>query len=126
VAQGPRAVASALRAVGLGAAPGLPAYHRMLSHRRRSGLAVSRPLPAGLLRAFVPPGAPVVIGLDEALVHKSDDGRGPAAVAALQAVRCDIGMPSRVIRLSTEQATRASVFWPGRVRARGLRPMMAL
>jgi hypothetical protein len=28
-------------------------------------------------------------------------------------MRCDTGMPSRVIRLSTEQATRASVFWAG-------------
>ena len=43
-----------------------------------------------------------------------------------QAMRCDTGMPSRVIRLSTEQATRASVFWAGRVRARRPRPMMAL
>jgi transposase len=61
-----------------------------------------------------------------ALVHKSADGRGAAAVAAFQVVRCDTGMPSRVIRLSTEQATRASVFWLGRVRARRLRPMMVL
>jgi hypothetical protein len=45
-----------------------------------------------------------------ALVHKSDGGRGAAATAAFQAVRCDTGMPSLVIRLSTEQATRASVF----------------
>src|SRR3954467_6406596 len=41
-------------------------------------------------------------------------------------MRCDTGMPSRVIRLSTEQATRASVFWLGRVRARRPRPMMVL
>src|SRR3712207_4239237 len=61
-----------------------------------------------------------------ALVHKSGDGRGAAAVAVVQVVRCDTGMPSRVIRLSTEQATLASVFWPGRVRARRRRPMMAL
>ena len=43
-----------------------------------------------------------------------------------QAMRCDTGMPSRVIRLSAEQATRASVFWLGRVRARRPRPMMVL
>jgi hypothetical protein len=50
---------------------------------------------------------------DVALVRKSDDGRGAAGIAVSQAVRCDAGMPSRVIRLSTEQATRASVFWAG-------------
>src|SRR3712207_7188768 len=61
-----------------------------------------------------------------ALVHKSGDGCGAAAVAAFQAVRCDTGMPSRAIRLSTEQATRVSVFWLGRVRARRPQPMMVL
>ena len=72
----------------------------------------------------------VDLWLDErrlpALVHKSADGRGAAAIAVRQAVRCDTGMPSRVIRLSTEQPTRASVFWAGRVRARRPRPMMVL
>jgi len=43
-----------------------------------------------------------------------------------QAIRCDIGMLRRVIRFSTEQATLASVFWAGRVRARRLLPMAAL
>src|SRR3954453_21826594 len=41
-------------------------------------------------------------------------------------MRPDPGMAGRVIRLSTEQATRASVFWLGRVRARRPRPMMVL
>src|SRR5215207_9625644 len=36
----------------------------------------------------------------------------------VQAMRCDTGIPSRVIRLSTEQPTRASVFWAGSVRAK--------
>ena len=40
-----------------------------------------------------------------ALVHNSDGGRGAAAIAASQAVRCDSGIPSPVIRLSTEQPT---------------------
>ena len=61
-----------------------------------------------------------------ALVHKSADDRGAAAIATCEAMRRDTGMPSRAIRLSTEQATRASVFWLDRVRARRLRPMMAL
>src|SRR5215207_6058785 len=43
-----------------------------------------------------------------------------------QAMRCDTGIPSRVIRLSTAQPTRASAFWAGRVRARRPRPMIAL
>src|ERR671917_492714 len=60
------------------------------------------------------------------MVHKSGDGRGAAAIAVFHAVRCDTGMPSRVIRLSTEQAALASVFWAGRVRARRPRPMMTL
>jgi beta-phosphoglucomutase-like phosphatase (HAD superfamily) len=67
-----------------------------------------------------------VIRLQGVLVHKSAVGRGSAAIAVCQAMRCDTGMPSRVIRLSTEQATRASVFWLGRVRARRPRPMMVL
>jgi hypothetical protein len=64
--------------------------------------------------------------VNEALVRKSDDGRGAAPAAGVYAVRCDTGMPSRVIRLSTAQATRASVFWAGRVRARRRRPTIAL
>jgi hypothetical protein len=43
-----------------------------------------------------------------------------------QTTRCDTGIPSLVILLSTEHATRASVFWAGRVRARRPRPMMVL
>jgi DDE superfamily endonuclease len=70
LAQGPRTVASALRAVGLGAAPGFGSYHRVLSRRRWSGRAVSRLLLAELRRAFVPPGAPVVVGLDETLERR--------------------------------------------------------
>ncbi|WP_207803059.1 IS701 family transposase [Roseicella frigidaeris] len=66
-ARGPRTVALALRAAGFDAAPGFSAYHRVLSRRPWSGLAVSRLLLAELLRAFVPPGAAVVIGLDETL-----------------------------------------------------------
>jgi hypothetical protein len=61
-----------------------------------------------------------------ALVHKSADGHGAAAIAAFQAMRCDTGMPSLVLRLSTAQATRSSDFWAGGVRARRPRPMIAL
>src|SRR5918997_2718910 len=70
LAQGPRTVASALRAAGLGAAPGFGSYHRVLGRRRWCGRAVARLLLAELLRAFVPPGAPVVVGLDETLERR--------------------------------------------------------
>jgi hypothetical protein len=70
LAQGPRTVASALRAVGLGAAPGFGSYHRVLSRRRWSGRAAARLLLAELLRAFVAPGAPVVVALDETLERR--------------------------------------------------------
>lgn len=70
LAQGPRPVASALRAVGLGAAPGFGSHHRGLSRRRGSGRAVSRLLLAELLRAFIPPGAPVVVALDGTLERR--------------------------------------------------------
>ena len=43
-----------------------------------------------------------------------------------QRTRWNTGMPRRVIRFSTEQATLASVFWAGNVRARRLLPMMVL
>jgi hypothetical protein len=95
--------------------------HKRLTNRARQAL---------LRAARWLPGRRVVAVADSsfaaALVHKSADGRGAAAIAAFQAVRCDTGMPSRVIRLSTEQATLASVFWAGRVRTRRLRPMMVL
>ena len=70
LAQGPRTVASALRAVGLGAAPGFGSYHRVLSRRRWSGRVAARLLLERLLRAFVPPGAPVVVGPDETLERR--------------------------------------------------------
>jgi hypothetical protein len=72
------------------------------------------------------PDPPRYLGGNAALVHKSADGHGAAAIAAFQAMRRDTGLPSLVIRLSTAQATRASVFWAGRVRARRPRPMIPL
>src|SRR4051812_7247717 len=64
--------------------------------------------------------------LRSALVRNSGGGHRAVRWTRLQAMRCDSGIPSRVIRLSTEQPTRASVFWLGRVRARRPRPMMVL
>lgn len=71
LAHGRRTVASALRAAVGGAGVANPsAYHRVLSRRRWSGRAVARLLLAQLLRAFVPPGDPVVVGIDETLERR--------------------------------------------------------
>jgi hypothetical protein len=57
-----------------------------------------------------------------ALVHKSGDERGAAAIAAFQAVRCDIGIPSRVIRLSTAPQCQFPTYFVGcRPTARSVR-----
>jgi hypothetical protein len=66
---GRRTVASALRAAGLGSAPGFAGYHRVLSHARWSGLAAGQRLLALLVAAFVPDG-PVVLALDDTLERR--------------------------------------------------------
>jgi hypothetical protein len=85
LAPGRRTVASALRAAGLAQAPGFAGYHRVLSHARWSGLAVSARLLALLVAAFVPDG-PVVLALDDTLERRW--GRGGSAPAASTATRC--------------------------------------
>src|SRR5215218_4695530 len=69
MATGRRTVASALRAAGLGGAPGFARYHRVLSHARWSGLAAGQRLLALLVAAFVPDG-PVVLALDDTLERR--------------------------------------------------------
>ena len=66
LAPGRRTVASALRATGLGNAPGFAGYHRLLSEGRWSGLALARRLLVLLMAAFAPDG-PVVVALDDTL-----------------------------------------------------------
>jgi hypothetical protein len=56
LAPGRRTVASALRAAGLGRAPGFANFHRVLSEGRWSGLALAERLLALLVAAFVPHG----------------------------------------------------------------------
>lgn len=70
LATGRRTVASVLRATGRGDAPSFSSQHRVLSRRRRSGRAAARILLGLLLSAFVPTGAPVVVGLDETLERR--------------------------------------------------------
>src|ERR671912_3006155 len=69
LAPGRRTVASALRAAGLGNAPGFAGYHRVLSHAHWSGLALAERLLALLVGAFVPDG-PVVLALDDTLERR--------------------------------------------------------
>jgi hypothetical protein len=69
LAPGRRTVASALRAAGLGHAPGFANFHRVLSEARWSGLALAERLLALLVAAFAPDG-PVVLALDDTLERR--------------------------------------------------------
>src|ERR687893_30217 len=69
LAPGRRTVASALRAAGLGHAPGFANHHRVLSEGRWSGLALARRLLVLLVAAFAPHG-PVVVALDDTLERR--------------------------------------------------------
>ena len=66
---GRRTVASALRAAGLGNAPGFANYHRVLSEGRWGGLVLGERLLALLVAAFAPHG-PVVVALDDTLERR--------------------------------------------------------
>jgi hypothetical protein len=60
LATGGRTVAAALRAVGLDQERRFARYHWVLNRGAWSPLVVSRLLLAGLVRAFLEPGAPIV------------------------------------------------------------------
>ncbi len=62
---GKRTVTAALRVMGLHAERQFQNYHRVLNRATWSSRAVSRILLRLLVAAFVPAGAPVVVGLDE-------------------------------------------------------------
>src|SRR3954447_2998383 len=64
-----RTVTAALRAMGLAQSKQFHRYHRVLSHARWSGLAVSRMLLQALVAAFAPDG-PLVCGVDETLERR--------------------------------------------------------
>ena len=70
LAPGKRTVASALRAVGLEKERNFCRYHRVLSRARWSATEVSRVLLRMLVEAFVPDGAPLVVGVDETLERR--------------------------------------------------------
>jgi hypothetical protein len=70
LAPGPRTVAAALRALGLQADRPFQNYHRVLNRARWSSRALSPILLALLIRAFVPAGAPVLVGLDDTIERR--------------------------------------------------------
>jgi hypothetical protein len=65
LAPGKRTVTAALRVMGLSEDAQFQNYHRVLNRAKWSPRAVSRVLLGLLLDAFVPPDAPVVVGLDD-------------------------------------------------------------
>ena len=65
LAPGRRTVAAALRVMGLGQDPRFGNFHRVLNRDRWASLALCPILLRLLLAAFVPPEAPVVVGIDE-------------------------------------------------------------
>jgi hypothetical protein len=66
LAQGPRTVAAALRAMGLSGERRCERYHRVLNRARWSGLRGAQIL-LGLLLALLPAGLPIVMAVDETL-----------------------------------------------------------
>jgi hypothetical protein len=70
LAPGRRTVSSALRAMGLDQQKRFHRYHRVLSRASWSSLEVGRVLLGLLVRAFVPEGSPLVVGIDETLERR--------------------------------------------------------
>ena len=70
LAPGARTVSSALRAMGLDQEKRFHRYHRVLSRASWSSLEVSRVLLGLVVEAFVPEGAPLVVGIDETLERR--------------------------------------------------------
>ena len=70
LAPGRRTVNSALRAMGLGQEKRFHRYHRVLSRASWSSQHVSRVLLGLLVKAFVPEGGPLVVGIDETLERR--------------------------------------------------------
>jgi hypothetical protein len=73
LAPGKRTVTATLRVMGLSDETQFQNYHRVLNRDKWSSRALSRILLRLLVRAFVPPDAPVVLGLDEHLERRRSD-----------------------------------------------------
>jgi hypothetical protein len=72
LAQGPRTVTAALRALGLGQERRFERYHRVLNRARWSGLGGAQIL-LGLLIVLLPPAWPLVIAVDETLERRTGE-----------------------------------------------------
>src|SRR5712691_522295 len=70
LAPGERTVAAILRVMGLQHDRPFQNYHRVLNRARWSSRALSRILLELLVRAFVPAGAPVLVGLDDTIERR--------------------------------------------------------
>jgi hypothetical protein len=70
LAPGRRTVSSALRAVGLDQEKQFHRYHRVLSRASWSSQELSRVLLGLLVKAFLPEGGPLVVGIDETLERR--------------------------------------------------------
>ncbi len=70
LAPGQRTVTTALRVLGLSGEVYFQNYHRVLNRARWSSRALSRTLLLLLVRAFVPAGAPIVVGLDDTIERR--------------------------------------------------------
>src|SRR5215204_5199891 len=70
LAPGARTVSSTLRVMGLDQENRFDRYHRVLSRASWSSLEVGRVLLGLLVEAFVPEGAPLVVGIDETLERR--------------------------------------------------------
>jgi hypothetical protein len=70
LAPGQRTVSAALRVMGLGGERQFQNYHRVLNRAVWSSRALGRVLLLGLVRAFVPAGAPVVVGMDDTIERR--------------------------------------------------------
>jgi DDE superfamily endonuclease len=70
LAPGRRTVSSALRAMGLDQEKQFHRYHRVLSRASWSSLKASCVLLGLLVKAFVPEGDPLVVGIDETLERR--------------------------------------------------------
>jgi hypothetical protein len=74
---GKRTVTAALRVMGLSSERQFQNFHRVLNRATWSSRTLSRILLTRLVAAFIPPGAPVVVGLDEHIERR----RGPKIAA---------------------------------------------
>ena len=71
LAPGKRTVSSCLRVMGLSGEAHFTNYHRVLNRAQWSTLQVGRIMLGLLVRAFVPPGAVIVLGADDTVERRS-------------------------------------------------------